>query len=346
LIRRCDSAATVPKTSDDLPDPETPVKTVSRRLGMSSETSRRLFSRAPRTSMTSWLSAVGSGDPTDQPDPRGPDADRAGGPERRDADPHPPAQPGPRGPGRRPGLSVDLIVDAAIAVADAHGMTGLSMRAVGDRLDRTGMALYTYVRDKSELIELMYDKALAELPTDYPTAAGWRPAVTSWTTDLCAFYLRHPWVLQVSQARPVLGPNDYVLMETVLRLLVPTGLPAPVLRRIVSALFHLARGVAQTIAETREASAVTGVSDEDWWYARSALLDEVAPDFAERFPTVTRLEREKAFDMDDETVPYLEQEAREAFTTGLDVLLDGVEVAIARHQQRVDADGPAGGQGC
>jgi len=48
----------VPKTSDDFPDPDTPVKTVSLRLGMSREMSSRLFSLAPRTSMTSWLFAA------------------------------------------------------------------------------------------------------------------------------------------------------------------------------------------------------------------------------------------------------------------------------------------------
>jgi hypothetical protein len=37
----------VPNTSDDLPEPETPVNTVSRRLGSSTLTSLRLFSRAP-----------------------------------------------------------------------------------------------------------------------------------------------------------------------------------------------------------------------------------------------------------------------------------------------------------
>lgn len=52
LIMRCDSAAMVPKTSEDFPEPETPVKTVRRRLGMSSERSARLFSRAPRIWMT------------------------------------------------------------------------------------------------------------------------------------------------------------------------------------------------------------------------------------------------------------------------------------------------------
>src|SRR5688572_27865380 len=48
----------VPNTSDDLPDPETPVNTVSRRFGISTLTSLRLFSRAPWTRMRSWLSAA------------------------------------------------------------------------------------------------------------------------------------------------------------------------------------------------------------------------------------------------------------------------------------------------
>ena len=48
----------VPNTSDDLPDPETPVNTVSRRLGISTLTSFRLFSRAPWTRIRSWLSAA------------------------------------------------------------------------------------------------------------------------------------------------------------------------------------------------------------------------------------------------------------------------------------------------
>src|SRR5262245_34827494 len=47
----------VPKTSDDLPDPETPVKTVRRRLGISTLTSFRLFTRAPWTRIRSWRSA-------------------------------------------------------------------------------------------------------------------------------------------------------------------------------------------------------------------------------------------------------------------------------------------------
>ena len=61
LISRCDSAAIVPNTSELLPEPETPVNTVSRRFGISTLTSLRLFTRAPCTRIRSWLSAPCSG---------------------------------------------------------------------------------------------------------------------------------------------------------------------------------------------------------------------------------------------------------------------------------------------
>src|SRR4051812_32182503 len=48
----------VSKTSELLPEPEMPVNTVSRRFGISRLTSLRLFTRAPRTRIRSWLSAA------------------------------------------------------------------------------------------------------------------------------------------------------------------------------------------------------------------------------------------------------------------------------------------------
>src|SRR6185369_12999410 len=57
-MSRRDSAAIVSKTSELLPEPETPVNTVSRRFGISTLMSLRLFSRAPCTRMRSWLSAA------------------------------------------------------------------------------------------------------------------------------------------------------------------------------------------------------------------------------------------------------------------------------------------------
>ncbi|MDH2425957.1 TetR/AcrR family transcriptional regulator [Sphaerisporangium sp. TRM90804] len=234
------------------------------------------------------------------------------------------------GPGPKPGLSVDMIVDAAIAVADTEGMPALSMRAVGERLGRTAMALYTYVPNKGELLDLMYDRALSEVPTEFEGKPSWRDAVTSWAEEFSAFYLRHPWVLLVSQARPVLGPNEFAVRETVVRILRETGLESRVLRGVVASLFHYVRGSAQMIAESRQAASATGVSDDDWWYSRSGVLEEVAPDFAERFPASIWLEQSAGPPPAEGEAPYLEREAKDVFTIGLTVLLDGIETTMVR----------------
>ncbi|PCG83635.1 TetR family transcriptional regulator [Streptomyces sp. WZ.A104] len=251
-------------------------------------------------------------------------------------------QPTRGGPGPKPRLSVDAIVAAAVALADEEGMGALSMRAVGDRLGRTAMALYTYVPGKSELVDLMYDSVHAELPSHYPEPEesddGWRAALTVWAGDLLEFYVRHPWVLQVSQARPVLGPHEYAGLDTLITLLRATGLTAGAVRRLVGTLFPFVRGSAQTVADARLAAAATGSSDAEWWAARSAALTELVPDFAERFPAVSRLEAEGAvepypdpgLEEGTEAVPYPEREARETFRAGLGVLLDGIEAARAR----------------
>ncbi|MFE9118205.1 TetR/AcrR family transcriptional regulator [Streptomyces sp. NPDC007172] len=237
-------------------------------------------------------------------------------------------------PGPKPGLDVDTIVAAGIAVADEQGMAALSMRAVGTWLGRTAMALYTYVPSKSELVDLMHDRVLAELPTEYDTAAGWREAIADWAEDTWAFYLRHPWVLQVSQARPVLGPGEYTQLETVVRIMGGVGLDPLRTRRVIAVLFQFIRGMARIAAERRQAAPETGVSDEEWWAERTALLAEVAPDFAERFPALAALESHAtAAAADDgreelaDTTPYLEREAREAFRTGLELVLDGIASA-------------------
>src|SRR5216683_622917 len=61
LISRCDSAAIVPNTRELLPEPETPVNTVSRRFGISTLTSLRLFSRPgqPRAPPSPWAGGLG-----------------------------------------------------------------------------------------------------------------------------------------------------------------------------------------------------------------------------------------------------------------------------------------------
>ena len=226
----------------------------------------------------------------------------------------------------RPGLSVDAIVDAGIAIADAHGLPALSMRAVGERLGVTAMALYTHVPGKNELLELMYDRTLADCPATYPTPLDWREALTAWAEDSLAFHLRHPWLLHISQARPVLGPNEFRSLNTIGTLLHRAELPPRLARAALNSLVHYIRGAAQSIAEARSAPTDTGQSDADWWHTRSPLLESVAPDFTTRFPMADWLESDPEPPPEDCT-PYLEWHARRSFHTGLTLILDGIAAA-------------------
>ncbi|MBK3547134.1 TetR/AcrR family transcriptional regulator, partial [Streptomyces sp. MBT60] len=70
-----------------------------------------------------------------------------------------------RGP--KPGLTLDRIVTAAVAVADAEGLAAVSMRRLSTELGTGTMSLYRYVPGKSELLDLMFDRVLGEPFADH-----------------------------------------------------------------------------------------------------------------------------------------------------------------------------------
>lgn len=240
-----------------------------------------------------------------------------------------------RGP--KQGLSTAAIVAAAIELADAEGLGALSMRRVAERLGKSAMSLYTYVPGKAELLDLMMDSVLGELPTHYSLAEGWRVAIEESARDGWAFYERHPWVLQVSGARPTLGPHELDVYESQLALLDGLGLTGVDIMRIVGVVSGYVRGSVKAVSDAVTAEQATGLSDDEWWNARGPLLEELSGDrWAERWPTATRLNAEHAFDQldrPDDTTPYTVRDALDTFEFGLQRLLDGIVVYVASRQR-------------
>jgi AcrR family transcriptional regulator len=238
-------------------------------------------------------------------------------------------EPPTRGP--KQALTVAEIVAAAIELADAEGLAALSMRKVADRLGRSPMALYTYVPSKAELLDLVLDTALGEVDTDYPYDQGWRKAAEASARSSWAFYERHPWVLQISGARALLGPHEMDLYEAQLRIFDGLPLSGRDMNRIVTVIGDFVGGAARAVRDARLAPGATGLSDDDWWLARSALLDEmIAPDtWGERWPTITRIGDDHAFDQSErdpeDDTPYTVWELLDSFEFGLQRLLDGIE---------------------
>src|SRR4051812_17689062 len=109
-------------------------------------------------------------------------------------------EPPARGPKQR--LDIDQIVRAAIEVADADGLQALSMRKVAERLNVGTMSLYTYVPGKNELIDLMFDLAVAG-PNE-GIEGTWRERLEQIAHESWWRYHRHPWLLEITMVRPVL----------------------------------------------------------------------------------------------------------------------------------------------
>jgi AcrR family transcriptional regulator len=130
-------------------------------------------------------------------------------------------------PGRS-GLTVQAIVAAAIDLADEAGLNALSMRQVAERLGVGTMSLYTHIPGKAELSELMIDTAYGELYADVDEPArqpgGWRGGLSFIAARNWDLFQRHPWLLQMTGGRPVLGPNASLKYEAELRPLDGIGL--------------------------------------------------------------------------------------------------------------------------
>ena len=63
-------------------------------------------------------------------------------------------------------------------MADEAGIEAVSLRQLAPRLGVTPMALYHYVRDKDELLDLMADRLVSEIQaSDEMSSSKWQKAL-------------------------------------------------------------------------------------------------------------------------------------------------------------------------
>jgi AcrR family transcriptional regulator len=232
-----------------------------------------------------------------------------------------------RGP--RPTLTIDAIVDAAVAVADTEGVTALSMARIAGQLGYTTMSLYRYVASKDELLMLITDAATGPPPDIEDPGADWRADLTRWAWAIHTAYGRHPWVVQIPILGPPLGPNNVGYLEAGLAALAGTGLTEQEKANTVLLLSGFVRNTVSLAGDLAEAEAEMEAPPLRYGQLLAQVVD------ATTHPAVHRAIESGIFD-DDEGYGDAE------FVFGLERVLDGIAALVeARAEPRVTA-GPSG----
>lgn len=227
--------------------------------------------------------------------------------------------------GPKPGLSLERIVAAAVAVAASEGLAAVSMGRIAKDLGASTMSLYRYVSAKDELYVLMQEAAMG-LPAPLPaleTGAGWREAVAQWAWAQRAMFRRNLWSLRIPIAGPPASPNSVAWWEQGLQALESSGLSEHDKISVILLVSGFVRNEALLMSDLDAAVAAEGVPLDEvmarWERTLRRLVDPV------RHPALSRLLESGGLGEPD--APDYE------FTFGLERILDGVE-ALVRKEPR------------
>ncbi|MDA1362285.1 TetR/AcrR family transcriptional regulator C-terminal domain-containing protein [Glycomyces luteolus] len=198
-------------------------------------------------------------------------------------------------PGPKPKLTVDRIVEAAITVADREGSC-FGMRSVSNELGVGAMTIYRYVPGKKELIDLMVDR-LSRIGPDAPdlAATDWRTALELVAESTWQVYSEHPWLLEVNQKRPVLGPDSLEGYDFVLGAFDSHDLPDREVNLAVTGLMNIVTGSARQYLIRDSAEDGPELSEAEWWEAQGPYLERAIA--SGRYPRVAKFSDEDSWDL-------------------------------------------------
>ncbi len=122
-------------------------------------------------------------------------------------------------------LSRDAIIEAALRVLDREGMDGLSMRHVAEELGTGAASLYWHVRNKDELLQLLFERITEEVSLPEPDPSRWQDQLRDLADQMRSVLGSHRDSARISLGRIPSGPTIALLAEWLFELLRPVGIP-------------------------------------------------------------------------------------------------------------------------
>jgi AcrR family transcriptional regulator len=228
-----------------------------------------------------------------------------------------PPRPSPRSTRERPAkkpLSEAAIVDAALAITRAEGFDAVTMRRIAAELDTGAASLYVYLRNRDELLQAMFDRAVDPLALVEPDPKRWREQVH----DLLGGFLKtletYPGLAGALPVGPPTSENSLAGAENLLAILLAGGIAAQDAAWACDILALIVTATA-TEADVRRVAEV-GTDRED---VVDRIRDTLAGLPPERFPMlVAHVDEMTAGDSEDR------------FHFALDAFLDGLVARASR----------------
>ena len=231
---------------------------------------------------------------------------------------------------RRTGASIkapltrDAIVEAALALLDAEGLEGVSMRRVAERLATGPASLYQHVGGKDELLELVLDRVCADVDIPAPGVGpdGWQAPLKELLRSVRTVLGAHRDLAYVMLGHIPTGPNALAGAEGMLRIMRAGDVPEAVAAYACDSLMLFITAVTY---EEAIRSRLIGTVDEAKEYVEG-VHRYFASLPADRFPTLVAMAGHlTAFDEDED----------DRFEFALDVQIRGIAALAAERRDDV-----------
>jgi TetR/AcrR family tetracycline transcriptional repressor len=121
-------------------------------------------------------------------------------------------------------LSRETVVDGALALTDAEGLDGLTIRRLATHLGVTPMALYWHFKNKDELLNAVADRLWSLIDTDLDQDRPWPERLRALMTAMVDVLRAHPPAASLMLTlQPDAAVSCFDIMEAALGILAEAG---------------------------------------------------------------------------------------------------------------------------
>ncbi|NGN66652.1 TetR family transcriptional regulator [Streptomyces sp. A7024] len=146
---------------------------------------------------------------------------------------------------RKPLLSRERIVTAALALVDAEGLAALSTRRLAAELGVSGPSLYNHFRNKDEILAAAADMVIAKVDLSaFDDGTAWPDALLAWGRSYRAALTEHPNIVPFLAQGPGRRPAGLKMADAVFGGMVKAGWPPAQATRIGALMRYFVAGSA------------------------------------------------------------------------------------------------------